>query len=143
MHTCRCTVTIETPTGTGITRTIDNQYVIEVKSEQKQYIGDIHHHRSFVLAVLTFCHAPGYSCSRQIPCEDRALTIRGFPRPAARREGCKVFWGNRPTQGPSGPTPSSPRVELESSPLPRHRSTFSASSEDLARPVWRGVVTTD
>jgi hypothetical protein len=37
-----------------------------------------------------------------------------------------------------GPTPSSPRVELESSPLPRHRSTFSASSEDLARPVREG-----
>ena len=38
----------------------------------------------------------------------------------------------------SRPTPSSPRVELESSPLPRHRSTFSASSEDLARPVREG-----
>jgi hypothetical protein len=33
-----------------------------------------------------------------------------------------------------GPTPlPSPRVELENSPLTRHRSTFSASSKDLAR----------
>ena len=35
---------------------------------------------------------------------------------------------------PSGPSPlPCPRVELESSPLTRHRSTFSASSKDLAR----------
>ena len=41
--------------------------------------------------MLTYCHAPAHSCSRAIPCEDRALTIRGFPRPAPCREGCKVF----------------------------------------------------
>ena len=40
------------------------------------------------------------------------------------------------------PSPTSPRVELESSPLPRHRSTLGASSEDLARPSMGGVVTT-
>ena len=35
---------------------------------------------------------------------------------------------------PSGPTSlPSPRVELGSSPLPSYRSTFGASSEDLAR----------
>ena len=34
--------------------------------------------------------------------------------------------------------PASPRVELESSPLPRHRWTFSPSSNDLARPVREG-----
>ena len=102
----------------------------------------MHHRRRFILAVLTYCHAPAHSCSRLIPCEDRALTIRGFPRPAPCREGCKVFLENGPTQGPSGPTPSSPRVALGSAPLPRHRSTFSASSEDLARPRWEGAVTT-
>jgi hypothetical protein len=31
---------------------------------------------------------------------------------------------------------------MEIAPLTRYRSTFGASSEDLARPVWRGVVTT-
>ena len=40
------------------------------------------------------------------------------------------------------PSPTGPRVVLGSAPLPRHRSTFSASSEDLARPLWDGVVTT-
>ena len=47
------------------------------------------------MAALTYCHAPAHSCSRLIPCEDRALTIRGFPRPAPCREGCKVFWEYR------------------------------------------------
>ena len=28
--------------------------------------------------MLTYCHAPAHSCSRLIPCEDRALTIGGF-----------------------------------------------------------------
>ena len=40
------------------------------------------------------------------------------------------------------PSPTCPRVALGSAPLPRHRSTFSASSEDLARPQVEGVVTT-
>ncbi len=41
--------------------------------------------------MLTYCHAPAHSCSRLIPCEDRALTIRGFPRPAPGTQRCKVF----------------------------------------------------
>jgi hypothetical protein len=41
--------------------------------------------------MLIYCHAPARSCSRLIPCEDRALTIRGFPRPAPGTEGCKGF----------------------------------------------------
>ena len=41
------------------------------------------------------------------------------------------------------PSPASPRVALGSAPLPRHRSTFGASSEDLARPQGEGVVTTE
>ena len=85
--------------------------------------------------MLTYCHAPARSCSWLIPCEDRALTIRGFPRPAPCREGCKGFWR-------ADPSPTSPRVAMEIAPLPRHRSTFSASSEDLARPRWEGAVTT-
>ena len=55
--------------------------------------------------MLSYCHAPAHSCSRLIPCEDRALTIRGFPRPAARREGCKVFFR-------ADPSPACPRVAL-------------------------------
>ena len=43
--------------------------------------------------MLTYCHAPAHSCSRAIPCEDRALTIRGFPRPAPPPHRCKVFLG--------------------------------------------------
>ena len=42
--------------------------------------------------MLTYCHASARSCSWLIPCEDRALTIRGFPCPAPGREGCKGFW---------------------------------------------------
>ena len=42
--------------------------------------------------MLTYCHAPAHSCSRAIPCEDRALAIRGFPRPAPCREECKGFY---------------------------------------------------
>ena len=47
--------------------------------------------------MLTYCHAPAHSCSRAIPCEDRALAIRGFPRPAPRREGCKGFYRADPS----------------------------------------------
>ena len=36
------------------------------------------------------------------------------------------------------PSPACPRVALGSAPLPRHISTFSASSEDLARPCMEG-----
>ena len=57
------------------------------------------------MAVLTYCHAPAHSCSRAIPCEDRALAIRGFPRPAPCREGCKVFFEERRTD-PSRSLPS-------------------------------------
>ena len=51
--------------------------------------------------MLTYCHAPARSCSRAIPCEDRALTIRGFPRPTPCREGCKGFLENGPSPNPS------------------------------------------
>ncbi len=47
--------------------------------------------------MLTYCHAPARSYSRLISCEDRALTIRGFPHPAACREGCKGFWSMDPS----------------------------------------------
>ena len=45
--------------------------------------------------MLTYCHALARSCSRLIPCEDRALTIRGFPALHRPTEGCKGFSGVR------------------------------------------------
>ena len=94
-HTCHCTVTIETPTGTGINTRLIISGLQDKNRRQQQYIQNIHHRRRFVLAVLTYCYAPAHSCSRAIPCEDRALSIRGFPRPAPCREGCKGFLENR------------------------------------------------
>ena len=41
--------------------------------------------------MLTYCHAPAHSCSRLIPCEDRALTIRGFSSLHRPTQRCKVF----------------------------------------------------
>ena len=81
--------------------------------------------------MLTYCHAPAHSCLRLLPCEDRALTIRGFPRPAACRGGCKGFLEY-------GPLPNLSARRTGGAPLPRHRSTFSVSSEDLARPPMGG-----
>ena len=47
--------------------------------------------------MLTYCHAPGYSCSRQISCEKRALTIRGFPAQHRAQRDVKVFGGADPS----------------------------------------------
>ena len=47
--------------------------------------------------MLTYCHTPAHSCSWLTPCEDRALTIRGFPRLAPGREGCKGFYRADPS----------------------------------------------
>ena len=91
-HTCHCTVTIETPTGTGINTRLIISGLQDKNRRQQQYIQNIHHRRRFVLAVLTYCYAPAHSCSRAIPCEDRALTIRGFPAQHRAERDVKVFW---------------------------------------------------
>ena len=50
--------------------------------------------------MLTYCHAPAQSCSRAIPCEDRALAIRGFPRPARAERDVKFFGRTDPSPTP-------------------------------------------
>ena len=55
--------------------------------------------------MLTYCHASTHSCSRLIPCEDRALTIRGFPALHRAERGVKVFGGADPLC-PAGISPS-------------------------------------
>ena len=45
--------------------------------------------------MLTYCHASDYSCSRLIPCEDRALTIRGFPALHHTQRDVKYFYKRR------------------------------------------------
>ena len=46
--------------------------------------------------MLTYCHAPVHSCSRLIPCEERALTIRGFST-GQRTHGDVKFFTNGKT----------------------------------------------
>ena len=41
--------------------------------------------------MLTYCHAPVHSCSRLIPCEERALTIREFPAQHRTHGDVKFF----------------------------------------------------
>ena len=49
--------------------------------------------------MLTYCHAPAHSCSRLIPCEDRALTIRGFFAQHGARRDVKYFHSMDPRKG--------------------------------------------
>ena len=46
--------------------------------------------------MLTYCHAPVHSCSWLIPCEERALTIRGFSA-GQRTHGDVKFFTNGKT----------------------------------------------
>ena len=93
-------------------------------------------------------HLRGEAADIHLPSVDKGLEYLAFLKtlPAVdeliwERNG-NTHWIHVSAKRVKDPSPASPRVELESSPLPRHRSTFSASSEDLARPLWEGVVTT-
>ena len=58
--------------------------------------------------TLTYCHAPVHSCSRLIPCEERALTIRGFSAQQGGNRDVKFFleYGVRPPPQPKDPPPN-------------------------------------
>ena len=58
--------------------------------------------------MLTYCHAPAHSCSRLIPCEDRALTIRGFSALHRAQRDVKYFHSMEYSPSNNRPLPNPP-----------------------------------
>ena len=89
-------------------------------------------------------HMRGEAADIHLPSVEKGLEYLSFLKTLPtvdeliwERKG-NVGWIHVSARRVKDPSPASPRVALGSAPLPRHRSTFSASSEDLARPSMGG-----
>ena len=97
-HTYHCTETIENTDTDRDKHTIDYQWVIEVKSEQQQYIQNIHFPTSFCLggADILSCACPFMFTPDSIRGPSLGDTM--ILTPAPRTQGCKVFWREQRTE---------------------------------------------
>jgi len=78
----------------------DIQGVISIRYPLSPYVFRSLFRSHIAREMLTYCHRPVRSCSRPIPCEERALTIRGFPALHRAERDVKFFLENRPLPNP-------------------------------------------